>query len=162
MAGDMRNTMTFHVNAPADRVFDFCTDFGATAPVLSRSTKVTEISPGPVGLGTVIHYVDERFGIVTRAEVVEYAPPRILTVVTVANGRGPFTTRTVVEPAEGGGSTVRVYNDGKPFALSIWMRPFTWMFGPAIRKAMAKATDRYVAFARKTLEVPEHDDSVAT
>ena len=158
----MRNTMTFQVNAPPVRVFDFCADFEATAPVLSRSTKITEMSPGPVGLGTVIHYVDERFGIVSRAEVVEYFPPRILTVVTVSNGRGPFTTRTVVEPADEGGSTVRVYSDGQPFALSIWMRPFTWMFGPAIRKAMTKATDRYVAFARRTLEVPEPNDSVTT
>ena len=158
----MRITMSFHINAPPDRVFDFCADFEATAPVLSRWTKITEMSPRPVGLGTVIHYADERFGIFSRAEVVEYSPPRILTVVTVSNGRGPFTARTVVEPAEGGGSTVRVYNDGKPFALSIWMRPFTWMFRPAIRKAMAKATDRYVAFARKTLEVPDPNDSITT
>jgi hypothetical protein len=145
--------MAFQVNASVDRVFDFCADFEATAPVLSRRTKVTEISPVPVGVGTVIHYVNERFGLISRAEVVEFSPPHTFTVLTVTNGRGPFTSRTIVEPAEGGGSTVRVYNDGKPFALSIWMRPFIWMFTPAIRKVMAKATDRYVEFARKTLEV---------
>jgi polyketide cyclase/dehydrase/lipid transport protein len=152
MAGEMRETMAFHVNAPVDRVFDFCADFEATAPVLSRQTRITEMSPLPVGVGTVIHYVNDRFGLVSRAEVVAYSPPHTFTVVTETNGHGPFTSQTVVESAEGGGSTVRVYNDGKPFALSTWMRPFIWMFAPVVRKAMAKATDRYVEFARKTLE----------
>jgi hypothetical protein len=152
MAGEMRETMAFHVNAPVDRVFDFCADFEATAPVLQQRLRVTEISPMPVGMGTVIHYVNDRFGIVGRAEVVEFSPPRTLTVLTVANRRGPFTTKTIVEPAEGGGSTVRVYSDGRPFALSIWMRPFVWMFAPVVRKATAKATERYEQFARKTLE----------
>jgi len=152
MQPSMRETMRFHVNAPVDRVFDLVADFEATFPVISRRTRITDVSPGPVGLGTVVHYVNDRFGIVGQTEVVQYAPPHTLGLLTVANGGRPFTTVTVIEAAEAGGSTVRIYSNGKPYMLSRWLQPFTWMFAPIVRKVTAKANDRYVRFARERLE----------
>ena len=148
----MRETMSFTVNAPVDRVFDFVADFEAATPVLSPGTKITDVSPGPIGLGSVFHYTNDRFGIAGRTEVVQFAPPHTMGVTTTANDLGPFTTMTIVEAAEGGGSMVRMYSNARPFIPTKWMRPFAWMFGPLLRKPVAKANARYVELARRTLE----------
>ena len=70
----VRNTLTVHINAPADRVFDFCADFATHAPVMSPGIEVTEVSPGPIGVGTEFRYVHPA-GLKGRSEIVEYAPP---------------------------------------------------------------------------------------
>jgi Polyketide cyclase / dehydrase and lipid transport len=152
MEPSMRETFAFHLNAPVDEVFDLCADFKTLTPILSPGTEIAEVTPGPVGVGTAFSYVDRRSGIVGRSEVLEYSPPHTFRVVTVANGFRPHTTVTVVEAADGGGSTVRVYSDGKPYAPSRWLRPFSWIAAPLLRRALAKANDRFVKFARETLE----------
>jgi hypothetical protein len=148
----MRETMVFTVNAPVDRVFDFCADFEATTPVLSPETEVTQVPSGEVGVGAVFRFVHHPTRMVGRSEIVEYAPPHTLRVVTDW-GRGPFTTLTTVQAAEGGGSLVRVYNDAKPITIWRWMQPFSWVFRPFLRGVVAKANARYVEFARQRLEV---------
>jgi hypothetical protein len=153
MDPSMRETMAFTVNAPVDRVFDFVADFEAATPVLSPGTRITGRSPGPVGLGTVFHYANDRFGIVGRTEVVQFAPPHTIGVTTTANDLGPFTNVTVVEAADAGGSTVRIYSNAKPFIPTRWLRPFAWMFGPLLRRPLANVNARYAEFARQTLEV---------
>ena len=153
--------MTFRVNAPTDKVFDFCADFEATTPVLSPGTKITEVSPGPIGVGTVVRYVNDRFGLVGQTVVVEFSRPHTLVVETVANGYGPYTTTTVVEAAENGGSTVHIYSNAKTFIPTRWMRPFAWILAPLLRKPIARAHARFVELARKTLEPPADGASAA-
>ena len=148
----MRETLTFHINAPVDAVFDFCADFKTLTPILSPGTEITEMSPGPIGVGTSFRYVNDRHGIVGQSEVVQYSPPHTFVVETRANGLGPFRTVTVVDPAEGGGSTVHHYSNAKPFIPARWLRPFAWMFAPLLRKPVARINARYVEFARQTLE----------
>ena len=146
----MRNTMTFQIDAPVDRVFDFCADFSTTVPVISPGSEVTQASSGPLGVGSVFLFAHPT-GLKGRAEVVQYSPPHTLKVATDW-GNGPFTTVTLVGVAEGGGSLVRVYNDAKPMTRFRWMQPIAWVFAPFARGIEAKANDRYVEYARKTLE----------
>jgi hypothetical protein len=144
--------LSFHINAPVDRVFDFCADFEATAHAVSPRTRITEVSPGPLGVGTVVRYANDRFGFVGRTEVVEYSPPHTLVVEAVVDGRGPFRTITVVEAAEEGGSTVHFCSNTKPFIYARWMRPFAWVFAPYLRRVEAKANARFEEAARRALE----------
>ena len=153
MGRDLRE-VTLHIDAPADKVFDFCADFWATSPVLSPGTKITEVSPGPVGVGTVFRYANDRLGLVGRTEVVQYSRPHRLVVETVANEYGPYRTVTVVEAAEDGGSTVHVFSNAKEFIPSRWMLPFAWMLAPMLRKPIARAHARFEELARATLEGP--------
>jgi uncharacterized protein YndB with AHSA1/START domain len=104
------HTITFHLDAPTERVFDYVADIRNEAEWSKDITSVRLVGDGPVGQGTEFDTVYRGFGAM-RLVISEYRRPEHL----VIDGDGPrIAMHFELDLApEGGGTSVTMLVDMK-------------------------------------------------
>ena len=96
-------TVQVSIRRPPHDVFEVLADVRLNSRWASASVSGEQLTPGPVGLGTVAHEVSRLMGrtIDLRSEIVEFEPDRKLGYLT-RGGPFPFRGAFATEPADGG------------------------------------------------------------
>lgn len=108
----MKFAESIWINRPMAEVFAYVTDY-STHPLWADAVRVDVLTPGPIGVGTRLNYVDKTMGreVGAESEITVYEPPHrlgykiaamsaeALQTFTAENGGTRFTWEYEVEPS---------------------------------------------------------------
>lgn len=109
----MKFEESIFINRPVEEVFAYATDY-STHPLWADAVRVDILTPGPVGIGTRLNYVDKTMGreVGAESEITLWEPPHrlgykivtkmaaeALQTFTAENGGTRFTWTYEVHPA---------------------------------------------------------------
>jgi carbon monoxide dehydrogenase subunit G len=133
----MRITLTEHIDAPPERVFEFFSDVAAAPERISGIKCVEVLTDGPIGVGTRFRETRIMFGRehTETLEFVAFDPPRSYGIDCESSGV-LFVSRFTFEPDRGG---TRVTMDMRSKSLTLkarLMTPMMLLCTGAVKKAM--------------------------
>lgn len=133
----MQITLSVHVHAPLDRVFDVFTDVTRAEERLSNVAALEMLTPGPVGVGTRWRETRRMMGQEDTEEmgISAFDPPNSYTVTAESRGARYHTTFRFV--AEGEGTAVTMHFEAVAVSLFAKLLSLTGIiFKNATEKAL--------------------------
>ncbi|MFG0275012.1 MAG: SRPBCC family protein [Phycisphaerales bacterium] len=133
----MRITLTEHIDAPRERVFEMSSDIGAAPDRISGIKKVEILTDGPIGKGTRFRETREMFGKehTETLEFVAFDPPRSFGIDCESSGV-LFVSRFTFE-SDGAGTRVTLDMRSKSLTMKArLMAPMMLLCRGAVKKAM--------------------------
>ncbi len=105
------------IHRPIEMVFNFVSNYQNSPRWVSGTMKHEKITPGPIGVGTVIHTTGRAAGLRVEATriVTAYEPP-VKYAFTSDYREAPFTTTFFFEPMQTG-TRLTVMVEGEPAGL---------------------------------------------
>ena len=105
------------IHRPIETVFNFVSNYQNSPQWVSGTMKHQKITPGPIGVGTVIHTTGHAAGLRVEATriVIAYEPPVKYSFKSDYR-RVPFTTTFFFEPMQSG-TRLTVMVEGEPAGL---------------------------------------------
>lgn len=133
-------TLSFHYNAPQDRVFDVLTDFEHMAEHIDGIIKLEVLTEGPVGVGLRFHETRKMFGRESTEliEIVEFDPGKSSTASCTSCG-ATLSWRFDLHSALEGGTDVQFSLNIKPESLFAKLAaPLSGLMMKGLKKSMVQ------------------------
>ncbi|MBX3352373.1 MAG: SRPBCC family protein [Phycisphaeraceae bacterium] len=143
-------TVSSHVDAPIERVFEVFTDFPNAASYISAIRRVEMLTPPPVGVGTRFRETRVMMGREATEEmtIAEFEPPRRVTLTAASHG-ARYTSAFHFAP-EGIGTTVTFEFTGQP--VSFLAKALSAITMPLMKKTLIKCVAQDMEDARRHVE----------
>lgn len=128
------------INRPVEQVFAYVTDY-STHPLWADAVRVDILTPGPIGVGTRLYYVDKTMGreVGAESEITVYEPPHRLGYKIVTN----MTAEAMQTfSAENGGTRFTWEYEAEPTGVMGLLKVAEPLLAPLARKTLRTAQKR--------------------